>query len=224
MTKAEVTTEQKAQFDAAAEEAFNKIVGLLADMSQFKQTKEDSGIKLFSRTDPSSSFSQVLSETTVNAPLEAVLADLRKVPLYDKSMDKKVRGDTLIQEYYPIVDNDPNQDGFVYCGLDTPVRLVSKRDFLMYRKHFEKDGVHYFVHVSVDYQGVRPVTSEFVRGKIFQVDIACADPSDASKTILRFFVHADPCGSIPAWVYNLTAESQGYDVKKVKDRVEAANK
>lgn len=224
MSKVELSAEQKAQFDATAEEAFNKIVGLLADMSQFKQTKEDAGIKFYSRADPSSPFSQVLSETVVNAPLDAVLADLRKVPIYDKSMDKKVRGDTLIQEYYPIEESNPDQDGFVYCGLDTPVRLVSKRDFLMYRKHFEKDGVHYFVHISVDYDGVRPVTSEFVRGKIFQVDIASAYPGDSAKTNLRFFVHADPSGSIPAWVYNLTAESQGYDVKKVKDRVEAANK
>ncbi|KAK8891413.1 hypothetical protein M9Y10_028622 [Tritrichomonas musculus] len=224
MPKVDITPEQKAQYDAAAEEAFNKIAGLLADPSSFKQTKEDQGIKFFSRSDKDSPFSQVLSETTVNAPLDAVLKDLGNVPIYDKSMDKKVRGDCLIQESYVLDESDPNQDGFVYCGLDTPVRLVAKRDFLMYRKHFEKDGVHYFIHVSVDFTGVRPPTSDFVRGKILQVDIASADPSDSTKTKLQSFVHADPCGSIPAWVYNLTAESQGYDVKKVRDRVEAAQK
>lgn len=219
MSKVEVSAEQKSQYDAKAKESFDKIVGLLSDMSQFKLSKEDKGVKLYSRYDKDSSFAQVLSSTVVDAPLDAVLSELCNVPIYEPSMDKAIRGESLIQEYYPIESPGEYNDGFVYCLLESPTRLVSKRDFLMYRKHFEKDGVHYFIHISVEYPGVRQPTKENVRGQIFQVDIAQADPQNKDKTILQYFVHADPSGSIPAWVYNLTAESSGYDVLKVRDRV-----
>ena len=38
---------------------------------------------------------------------------------------------------------------------------------------------------------------------------------------LTFIVHADPAGSIPAWIYNKVATDQGYAVKKIRDELMA---
>ncbi|OHT11461.1 hypothetical protein TRFO_19101 [Tritrichomonas foetus] len=220
MKKVDLTAEQKASFDKIADETLEKTISILADKASFKEEKKDGPINFYTRSEKGSSFSQVLSSTSIPVPVERVLEELKKVEIIDPSMDKKLRDDTLYQELYVLDESDSFHDGFVYCALDTPTRLVSKRDFLMYRKHYERDGVHYFVHVSVDYQGVRPVTKEYVRGKILlQIDILDADPENEGAARLRFLVHADPAGSIPAWVYNMTAISQGYAVKKVRDRL-----
>ena len=220
MRKATVTPEQKSEFDKISEETFNKVLSILSDESSFKENKKDGPVTFYTRDDKDSSFTQVYSTTTIPVSVSRLLEEMQKVMEIDPTMDKKIRDDTLIQELYVLDENDPNRDGFVYVALDTPTRLVSKRDFLMYRKHYEKDGVHYFVHCSVDYNDVRPPTKEYVRGKILmQVDIVDSDPANPDNARLRFLIQADPCGSIPAWVYNMTAISQGYEVKKVRDRL-----
>ncbi|OHS96024.1 hypothetical protein TRFO_10200 [Tritrichomonas foetus] len=103
-------------------------------------------------------------------------------------------------------------------ALESGSKLVSPRDFVMFRKHYEQNGTHYFTQCSVPNETIRPEVKKFVRGKIIvQAFIVDKDPNNADSVRVRFVVHADPRGSIPAMIYNTVASNQGYAVKKLKD-------
>ena len=72
---------------------------------------------------------------------------------------------------------------------------------------------------SIENEALHGVGKGYVRGKLhFQAYIAEADGDN--KTKLTFMGHADPCGSIPAMVYNAAATNQGYSLLNIKKGVE----
>jgi hypothetical protein len=91
---------------------------------------------------------------------------------------------------------------------------------LLYRRKYPYNGGFLYLHVSIDNEELKPLDKNYVRGKMFfEADVAFPDPANPGAIRLVFMTHADPLGSIPAWVYNNVAMDQGYYAKQVLDQV-----
>ena len=197
---------------AAHEAALEKFVQLQT-APEWKLAKDEDGVKFYTRTEAGSSFSQLKSETTVAAPLEKVCEVLKVVPV----VDAKKPEDGLKERYTFGELNDENDTRFLYVAVDSGSRLVTNRDFIMLRRHYVKDGKQIWLHTSVPDE-VKPVEKQFVRGQMkLQGYIAEAD---GANTKLTFIVHTDPCGSIPAMIYNAAVMKQGNAVKKIREQAQ----
>ena len=218
----EPTPEQIQQFDAASEKALENVKEAL-NATDWKELKRDGDTIFYSRSVPSSSFSMIKSETTISLPFDVVAKELYTCPDIKPEQPANERDGVIERTLYPVCGDRTYDEGLLYLALESPSKLVSPRDFVMYRKHYLIDGVHYFTQCSVD-SNIREENKKYVRGSIlFQSFVVDNDPnSDAVR--VRFVVHADPKGKIPALIYNAVASSQGYAVKKLKDGLLEKNK
>lgn len=213
-----LTPELKAQYDAANEAALDKAIRL-ADDASWTQSKKEDTITFFTRTEEGSSFNMIKSITYIPVPMEKVLEQLNVIEEITPDMDAKKRDGVVRREIHVLDPSDEHHQGMFYLALDSGSRFVTNRDFLMYRRYYEKDGKYYIVNVSVEHPDF-PAKDGFVRAKILiQVYIADVDPEHADAVRLRFIVHADPCGSVPSMIYNVTATNQGYAIKKIHDKL-----
>lgn len=213
-----IPSEEVAKYDALILAKFNEIKELLV-ATDWKPLKEDAGVKYFSRSVAGSKFSMIMSTVNIPKPMQAVFENFCSMACIEPDMPKSVRDDTHQRHMYVTEPNTCN-DGYLYLCLESPAPLVSGRDFMMYRKHFEEDGKHYFMQTSIDNDTIQPIVKGFVRGKILIQGFVLEPVGDEIKT--SFIVHADPCGSMPAMVYNAVASGQGSVVKTARDELMAA--
>lgn len=214
-----IAPELKTQYEAAADAVLEKTIGLLDDPS-WKESKKEPTITFYTRSEAGSSFSMVKSQSSIPVSIDKVIEQLDMLDDITPDMDAKKRDGVVRRTAHLLDASDPHRQGILYLALESGSRFVTNRDFLMYRKYYEKEGKHFFVHVSVEHPELHQPTKEFVRARILlQVFIADQDPDNANATRLRFVVHADPAGSVPAMVYNMTAVNQGYSVKKIYDEL-----
>jgi hypothetical protein len=183
------------------------------DAPDWSSPRRDGDTTFYTRSVAGSSFTMIKSEVAIPAPLHVILDRLSEVPEVTPDMPAAVR-DGSIRRYGLVVEPNRFNEGFIYLALESGSRLVSPRDFLMYRRHFEKDGTHYFVQASVQNDAIKPEVKGFVRGRILTQAFALDIKDDVPR--LRFVAHADPAGSIPAIIYNAVAQKQGYLVQKLK--------
>ena len=212
-----ISAEDVAKYEAAITECLERCKALL-DAGDWKKDKEEKDVVFFTRKVEGSSFNMVKSISMIPKPMEMVVDNLSEVRNIEPNMPAKERDGTHQQWLFV---HEPNKfnDGYMYLALETPSMLVSPRDFLMYRKHFEEGGKHYFPQVSIENDAIRGPVKGFVRGKILTQCFVAEQDGDQVK--LTFIVHADPAGSIPAWIYNKVATDQGYAVKKIRDELMA---
>jgi hypothetical protein len=187
----------------------------LAAAPDWTKTKQDGDVAFFTRSVPGSSFTMIKSQIGIPVPFEAVVKRLCIVPTVTPDMPAAARDGALRRVPLVLEPNEWNE-GFIYLALESGSRLVSNRDFLLYRKHFERDGVHYFLQGSVENDAIAPVYRDFVRGKILTQGFVLDKDPASGEPRLTFIAHADPGGSIPAMVYNAVSQKQGYLVKKLK--------
>ena len=210
-----IPPEEIQKYEEAIQKCFEDCKAVV-DAPDWKKEKEEPDVTFFVRKVEGSSFNMVKSFSMIPKPMDVVVDDLCEVQNIEPDMDPKVRGETHQQHLYISKPNKWN-DGFIYLALETPTRIVSPRDFLMYRKHFEENGKHYFTQVSIVNDAIQPEVKGFVRGRILTQCFLAEQEGDQIK--LTFIVHADPAGSIPAWIYNKVATGQGYEVKVIRDRL-----
>ena len=215
-----LTPEETAQYDAISQKCLDEIIES-ANSTNWTESKKDGGVTFYTRKVKTSSFDQVKSETSIPVPIEQVIEYLGDCPDITPQMTAEERDGTVERTLYRVCGDKTYDEGILYLALESPSRLVTARDFLMYRKHYQKDDIHYFTQVSIENDKIRPPTKNFVRGQIlFQGYVVDKDPEHDGNIRIRFVVHADPKGSIPGWVYNQVALGQGYAVKKLKDTLE----
>jgi hypothetical protein len=192
----------------------------IVDAPDWSLSKKEPTITFYTRYDPSSKFAQLKSIVSIPAPLESVIAVLDQVNTVDANTPKKDRDGCQEKYLTTPVPDDPYGAVFLYIGLETPTRLVAPRDFLLYRRKYPFREGFIYMHTSVADESLKPVKSPYVRGKMtFEADLAFPDPDAPDTVKMIFTTHADPAGSIPAWVYNAVVTDQGYFAKQVRDKV-----
>lgn len=213
-----VTPEQLAEYGKQSEELLPKFL-TLSTSSEWKESKKEEDITFYTRTDPSSSYHQVKSVVTIPASLETVLGILKPIEVVDSKTPKEKRHGLNERKTLYGPTDDQYQSTIFTIEIESPAPLVSARDFLLFRRHYEKDGKHIFLHNSIVNDTLFPEKKGVVRGVMeFQGFIAEPDPDHSGNVRLTFLVHADPKGKIPATVYNLVVTNQGYAAKGIRKK------
>lgn len=218
-----VTPEQIAEYAKQSEELLPKFIAL-ASSNEWKESKKEEDITFYTRTDPSSPYHQVKSVVTIPAPIDTVLSILKPIEVVDKSTPKEKRhGLNERKALYGPAD-DQYQTAIFEIEIESPAPLVSPRDFLLFRRFYQKDGKQVYLHNSIVNNTLFPEKKGVVRGEMpFQGFIVEQDPDHQGNVRLTFLVHADPKGKIPSAVYNLVVTNQGYAAKGIRKKaIEAA--
>lgn len=200
----------------AHEKTLHEVLDLV-DKAQWKLSKEEPEIKFYTSSYPGSSFSMVKSIVSIPNKHDKLIEILSKVETYDQNTPAEKRDGA--KERYLLGQGDAeHQTKFMYISLESGSRFVTDREFFMLRRHYNVDGKDIWLHCSVDGDNIVPPNKKNVRGKItFQTYILEKDPEHEGCDRLTFIVHADPCGSVPALIYNTVAVNQGYSAKKIRD-------
>ena len=215
MATADQISEYNQQWDKAVELTLAAYNG--SDWS--KESSKEKDIEIFTRSVKGSSFSQVKSVVTVNAQFDQVIKQVQTTKVIDENTPKDQREGAVERRVLSNVENDPDGACFFYIIVESPSRLVSNRDFLMYQKSTNKDGLFLLVRTSINNEEMRKVAKGCVRGNMFFQSFICEKTGD-NQTKLTFLCHADPSGSIPAMVYNMAATKQGLAALRIKREVE----
>lgn len=197
------------RYNAEHAKVLERVLSII-DSSDWKKIKEDNGVTFLNRYESDSPYAMLKSSTLIPASMEAVMEKLSVVEhVKDKDGFK-------LRETFGEVGGE-HLSTFMYVAVESGSRLVSNRDFVMYRRHYKRGNKEIFLHVSVDNNDLKPEDKAFVRGFMnFQGYIA--EPTNGG-ILLTFFVHTDPKGSIPAVVYNAACTKQGYAVQKIANAV-----
>ena len=199
------------------EQTLNKCIQL-KEGADWKFSKEEDGVKFYTAPAEGSSFAMVKSETVIKAPKAAVNDRIAKTPKVDANTPDNQRDGAQERWLSHTVDDDTRAT-FMYIDLISPSRLVSERDFLMFRRCYERDGVHIQLNVSIKNDEIKPEVKGRVRAHMF-FQIFFVEKIDEETTKLTFMCHADPMGSIPAFVYNAGAVGQGAALKTIRKDLE----
>lgn len=187
------------------------------EKGEWKLSKEEPTIKFYTATYPGSSFSMVKSVVSIAGKHDETIKILNSVEKIDDKTPKEVADGTKLRE---IFGGEEGGARYIYMVLDSGSRLASNREFLVVRKRYDVDTKIVWLCVSVDNTTIRPVGKGNVRGNMtFQAYILDKDPDNEGADRLTFIVHADPCGSIPAMIYNSVAVNQGNGARKIRDEV-----
>lgn len=206
-----------APYKAIHEETLNKCIKL-KEGAAWKFSKEEDGVKFYTASAEGSSFSMVKSETIIKATMEAVNDRIAKTPTIDANTPDNQR-DGARERWLSNTVDDETRATFMYIALISPSSLVSERDFFMYRRCYERDGVHIQLNVSVKNDEIKPDVKGRVRAHMF-FQIFFVEKIDDATTKLTFMCHADPKGSVPAFVYNAGAVGQGASLKTIRKDLE----
>ena len=182
----------------------------------WKLSKEEPTIKFYTATSPGSSFSMVKSIVYVNGKAEETAKILDDVSTIDDKTPKEIADGTKERYLFGGVEGGAR---YLYMALESGSRFVSDREFLLLRKRYDLEDKKVWLCVSIDNTELKPVGKGNVRGNMtFQAYILDKDPAN-NEDRLTFIVHADPCGSIPAMIYNSVATNQGNGARKIRDDV-----
>jgi hypothetical protein len=210
---AAVAPEKLKEYEALLQTQFAALKGHEAS-KDWKEEKKDGDLTLYRKDCAGSSFKCIKSEIIIEKPYDAVLKHAATVKQFDRSAPAEVRDGTFEKTLTKINDSQWDE-GFLYYAVESPSKLVSHRDFLTYRKHFEENGKHYFMQTSIVNDDIKAPVKGFVRANIsFNALIVEQHPKGAK---LVFIAHADPCGSVPSMIYNSVSIKQGYTLQKLKD-------
>ncbi|EAX90640.1 hypothetical protein TVAG_041150 [Trichomonas vaginalis G3] len=186
------------------------------EKAQWKLSKEEPTIKFYTSSYPGSSFSMVKSVVYVNGKADEAIKILDQVPTIDANTPKELADGAKERYLFGGVEGGAR---YLYMSLDSGSRFVSDREFLLLRKRYDLEDKKVWLCVSIDNTELKPVAKGNVRGNMtFQAYILDKDPANGEDR-LTFVVHADPCGSIPAVLYNSVAVNQGNGAKRIRDDI-----
>ena len=210
----EITPERIAAAEPVAK-ACLEMSSQVLNSPDWKESKKENGVTYYTRSVQGSSFTMIKSSTSVPRPLDKMVDFCSRFREVTADTPQELRGGAIERRFWPFPEPNPHNEGFVYLALESGSRLVSNRDFVMIRKYYEKDGRHYYICVSIDDDKIRPVSKNFVRGKI--LCNATVIEAEGENTKVSFIAHADPAGSIPAMIYNMVSLKQGACVRAIRD-------
>ena len=154
---------------------------------------------------------------------EEILGKIRPLDLIDENTPKEKRHGIANRKILWQDKNDTEHENLiVYICMETPTRIVSKRDLIVFRRLYERDGKSFFMHTSFENDAIMPPVKGNVRSKIyFQLYIVEDDPEVPGNKRLWFICQANPMGNIPAWVYNFIVVTQAENPKIIKEQIKA---
>jgi hypothetical protein len=140
--------EQIAEYQTKIEAAFDAVKRVVDDPS-WKESKRDKDIVLYWRYETGSSFCQVKSVVTISKP-PAEAFDFTKSPrIVDASTPKEQREGCIERRTLAPVEGDPNESRFYYIHVESPSRLVSSREFLMFQRIYQEGDKLYLIRTSI---------------------------------------------------------------------------
>ena len=213
------TPEQVAEYEAKWQKAVDEVFQLYSGEGWKEESQKEKDMQVFLRYDPSSSFAQVKAVVTINAPLERVEEVLKTVKTVDANTPKDQRDGNLERAFLGPCGDGSDAEGYFYIVVESPSRFVSAREFLLIQKLARRDGKIAMVRTSIVNDAIHPVQKGNVRGDMhFQGYVA---ETEGNHTKLTFIAHPDPCGSIPAMVYNTAVVHQGMNALRMKREIES---
>ena len=162
----------------------------------------ENGIQVARKGVPGSSFVAFRGEGDVPAPLMSVANVLVDVSHNNQWMDS-IREARILRKV-------SDTDYVLYCHIGTPP-LVTDRDFV-YTVHLtiEGGGTGFRVDMRSTDDPSAPKT-DYVRGNLTGSTFTLQASADRRSTHVVAEIHADPMGSIPAWLMNAFQRSWGYN-------------
>ena len=210
------TPEQISQYQQKWQNAVDTVFADI-DAEGWKKEKTHKGVDIYLRHDKSSSFAQVKSIVTIDAPIGKVEENLKTVKPVDHSTPKHEGEGNLERRLIPAGDGTDCM-GFFYVVVESPSSLVSPREFLTFQRMIHKDNKIALVRTSIENDEIQKPQKGYVRGNMFFQAFVVEPEGDKSK--LTFIVHADPCGKVPSAIYNSAATGQGMSALHIKEEVE----
>jgi hypothetical protein len=207
-----VTPEAVAEYNAQTEQALERVIALLDD-GGWGSPKSDKDVLYWVRYVSGSSFAMIKSEVAIPKPYDAVIDRMFYFPEITPDMPAAQR-DGILRRFLIIPEPSRFSEGYMYFSVESGVPLVSNRDFLVYRKHYERDGAHYLIQFSIENDAIMPKQKGFVRGKMITQAFIADNPGTPR---IRCLSHTDPGGSIPAALYNMAAKKQAAYLKRLKE-------
>lgn len=208
------TPEQVTEYEHKWEQAVDTVFSLVDADGWKKEQSKDSNLEIFIRHDKNSSFAQVKSVTTVHTTLSAVEENFKTVKTVDSNTPKDQREGAIERRLIDKAGDGADAAGFFYIVVESSSRLVSPREFLCFQKIAHRDGKIALVRTSIENENIHKVGKGYVRGNmIFQGFVA---EQEGDNVKITFVVQADPCGSVPAMVYNAVATGQGYNLLSMR--------
>lgn len=206
------------EFSQKNEKVVDHVLEILNDPS-WKESKKEPEITFYTRSEAGNSFTQVKSVVSIAAPMSTVLDVLRPIETIKPSDPKEKRHGFLERKVVYGPEENADETSIFYIAMEAPGPMISARDFLLFRKHYSRDGKEIYMHCSVTEDSLVPPAKGMVRADMFFQGFICEnDPDNANCIRLTFVAHADPCGSLPAWAYNMVVTNQGYAAKGIRKR------
>jgi len=174
-------------------------------------SKEESGVKLYTKMDQETGIKSIRGEGIVNAPAKKIMETALNVSEHTQ-WDNTMEEGKLVESKndYHVIYNVLKRIGF-----------LTKRDVLtVFSSFHEKDGTIYAVGTSIDNlkQQENPM---FVRANVRMAGWVLKPlEEDPNSTHVTYILNCDPKGMIPKSLINWFSEQQGMNVRKLGDFVQ----
>lgn len=155
---------------------------------------EDSGFSIYTRQVKDSKILGIKAEGIIEAPLPAVMANLRNV---EQSTDWTPG---QLEKYS--IDDISDLEAITFTLSDLPWPL-SDRDMILHNKLFinKERQLLFVLSKSVEHEKNKAPKDGIVRAHVEYANIGLR-PIDANKTYIELTTLVNPKGSIPVWVIN----------------------
>lgn len=159
--------------------------------NEWSLEKEESGIKISSRSIDHSDFKEFKAEMTLTTSIDAILAVFQDPNSFTRWVHQCASAE--------IIQQDSFLDVYVYQVSDMPL-LVSDRDVVIHDVYTYSDD---YKHWAIDVQAVEGMVpkTDKVRVTESQGTYNLYDMDDGTIKIV-WFQHADPGGALPSWLVN----------------------
>jgi len=174
-------------------------------------SKEESGVKLYTKMDQETGLRSIRGEGIVNAPAKKIMETALNVSEHTQWDNTMEEGKLL----------ESKNDYHVIYNVLKRIGFLTKRDVLtVFSSFHEKDGTIYAVGTSIDNlkQQENPM---YVRANVRMAGwILKPLEEDPNSTHVTYILNCDPKGMIPKSLINWFSEQQGMNVRKLGDFVE----
>jgi hypothetical protein len=169
--------------------------------NDWKLKKEQSGIKIFMRTNHNSSFNEIKVEMNIRATLSSLTALLLDVPNHSHWV-YNVKTSYILTK---VAENEL----FFYELIDSPFP-ASDRDLAVHLKITEEPETKVLNITAIGLPGYIPQKKNIVRVPVSNENWKVT-PISGNRLQIEYFLEIDPGGSVPAWLINNFAEKGPYE-------------
>jgi len=162
--------------------------------------REQSGIKIYMRTNAHSSFNEIKVEMTIQSKLSSLVALLLDVPNHAQWV-YNVKSSYIIKK---IADNEL----FYYELIDSPFP-ASDRDLTVHLKITQDSQTRTTNISAIDIPNYIPQKKNIVRVPVSNESWKVTPVNNTLR--IEYYLEIDPGGSVPAWLINSFAEKGPYE-------------